>query len=80
LDHPDQAMRVYLEVADVTLQTTSREAYKVAIRQLKKARKAAVSADLLDDFITHVVDLRETHHRRPTFIDLFDRATLLLPE
>lgn len=43
---------------------------------LKKAAQAARDADRHADFAEHVLALRETHRRRPTFIAVLDKARL----
>lgn len=76
LDHPSDAVTVYMRVADGVLETTDRRAYQQAARILKRARSAAQVAGQLDAFNGTIARLRETHRRRPTLIEILDRAKL----
>lgn len=73
---PVAAMAVYLRLADGALLTADRRAYRVAIRHLKAARRAAGAADRPDEFADHVRALREQHRRRPSLIEMLDKAGL----
>jgi hypothetical protein len=74
--HPEDALGVYLAVADEILLTTDRRAYGHAIRVLKRARSAAAAAERMDAFTAHIAALRDRHRRRPTFIAMLDKARL----
>lgn len=76
LDHPSDAVTVYMRVADEVLETADRRAYQQAARILKRARSAAQAAGQLDAFSSTIARLRETHRRRPTLIEILDRAKL----
>ncbi len=73
---PVAAMAVYLRLADGALVTADRRAYRVAIRHLKAARRAAGAAERTDEFVDHVRVLREQYRRRPSLIDMLDKAGL----
>lgn len=73
---PIAAMAVYLRLANGALLTADRRAYRVAIRHLKAARRAASTADRTDEFADHVRALREQHRRRPSLIEMLDKAGL----
>jgi hypothetical protein len=73
---PAEAMAVYLRLADGSLVTADRRAYRVALRHLKAARRAARVADRTDEFTEHVRELREQHRRRPSLIEMLDKAGL----
>ena len=76
VDHPADAMEVYERVVDEVLVTTGRGAYASAVRILKRARSVARAADQLPGFMANVARLRETHRRRPTLIQMLDKAGL----
>lgn len=73
---PAAAMAVYLRLTDAALITANRGAYRVAVRHLKAARRAATAAGETDTFLDHVVALREQHRRRPSLIEMLDKAGL----
>lgn len=73
---PADAVAVYLRIADEVLVTTDRRAYSRAIRILKQARTAAEAAGAPDAFAGHIAALREQHRRRPTLIQMLDKAKL----
>jgi tetratricopeptide (TPR) repeat protein len=74
--HPGDAVDAYLALADKELQTSDRRHYEQAIRYVKKAVEPAKRADRGDDVAGHVRAWRETHKRRPSLIQLLDRAQL----
>jgi hypothetical protein len=73
---PGDALDVYLSLANIELETTGRPSYVRAVAILKKALRAAKAADRQDAFATCMIELRETHRRRPTFIKILDQARL----
>jgi uncharacterized Zn finger protein len=73
---PGAAMTIYLRLTDAALVTADRRAYRVAIRHLKAARRAAGAADCADEFRDRVLALREQQRRRPTLIEMLDKARL----
>ena len=73
---PAASMAVYLRLADTALLTADRGAYRVAIRHLKAARRAAREADRSDVVTDHVSALREQYRRRPSLIAMLDKADL----
>lgn len=73
---PGDALDVYLRLADLQLETTGKAAYVRAVAILKKAAQAARAADRQGEFAAHLVALRETHRRRPTFVAVLDKARL----
>jgi uncharacterized Zn finger protein len=75
-DDPAAAMDTYLRLADSALREANRNAYRVAVRYVQAARRAATNAQLTSAFDEHVTALRERHRRRPTLIALLDKANL----
>jgi uncharacterized Zn finger protein len=73
---PAAALGVYLRLIDSTLQTADRRAYQSAAKQLKRAQKAAATAGVSEEFDEHLVALREQHRRRPSLIEILDKAGL----
>ncbi len=74
--HPAAALNVYLRLIDSTLEKADRRNYRAAAKQLKRAQKAAAAADLSDEFDEHLAALREQHRRRPTLIEILNKAGL----
>ncbi len=74
--HPGDALGVYLSLADRALLTADRRAYRVAVRQLTSARRAAGAANRTDSFDAHLALLRAEHRRRPSLISMLDKAGL----
>ena len=73
---PADALAVYQRVADKVLEQADRRAYRRAAKILQRARSAAEVADQLDAFNTFLARLREQHRRRPTLIEILDKAQL----
>jgi uncharacterized Zn finger protein len=73
---PAAALGVYLRLIESTLQTADRRAYRSAAKQLKRAQKAAAAAGLVDEFDEHLAALREQHRRRPSLMEILDKAGL----
>jgi len=73
---PAAALGVYLRLIESTLQTADRRAYRSAAKQLKRAQKAATAAGLVEEFDEHLAALREQHRRRPSLIEILDKAGL----
>jgi uncharacterized Zn finger protein len=74
-DHPEDAMKVYVRLADRELETADRSAYTRATRLLKKAsRVAALSDRTADEFTDYLQVLRDRYRRRPTLIAMLDNA------
>jgi hypothetical protein len=71
---PHEAMEVYLRLADEALEQADKRAYRVAVRHLKAARRAAKTADRSEQFAAHLAGLRERNRRRPTLIAILDTA------
>ncbi|MHB8438213.1 MAG: hypothetical protein ACYDD4_03515 [Acidimicrobiales bacterium] len=74
--HPGDAFEVYLRMVDRELETTGRAAYTRAVRILKRAARAASSAERTAELTDHVALLREQHRRRPTFVAMLDKTGL----
>ncbi len=74
--HPADAMAVYLKLADLELETTSRPAYTRAAALLKKAGRAADAAGRQVEFSAHLAALREQFHKRPALLETLDRFAL----
>lgn len=75
-DRPEQALAWYMLVVDELLVQTGRRSYAQAIGVLKRARRAAQSADQTEWFASRIAGLRENHRRRPTLIAMLDKAGL----
>jgi hypothetical protein len=75
-EQPEQALPLYMLVADEMLLETGRRAYARSVPVLKHARRAADAAGQGEWFATRIADLREQHRRRPTFIAMLDKAGL----
>lgn len=73
---PGDALDVYLRLADAMLETAGRGAYTRAIALLRRARRAAASADRLEYFRQQPPSLRDQHRRRPTCVTMLDKAAL----
>lgn len=68
---------MYLRLVESTLERADKRNYRVAVKQLKAARRAAGLAGLADEFDEHLVALCEQHRRRPTLIAMLDKAKLV---
>jgi uncharacterized Zn finger protein len=75
-ERPADALAVYQRIADDVLATADRRAYRSAAQILKRARAAAQAAGALDAFGEYLARLREQYRRRPTLIDILDKADL----
>ncbi len=73
---PAGALGVYLRLVESTLEKADKRNYRVAVKQLKAARRAADAAGLADEVDEHLAALREQHRRRPTLIAMLDKAGL----
>lgn len=73
---PADAIPVYRSAIENALRTADRRNYATAVVLLKRMRKAATSAGESAQFASYVVQLRETHRRRPTFITMLNKARL----
>lgn len=74
--HPEDAMDVYLRLADHELETTGRSAYMRGTRMLKRAARAAATAERTAEFANHLHELRDRYRGRPTLIAMLDKARL----
>jgi hypothetical protein len=72
--HPADSLAVHLRLVDDALTTANRRAYRVAIRYLKGAERAATAAGATAEFDMRVAELREIHRRRPSLITMLDKA------
>jgi hypothetical protein len=73
---PAGALRVYIRLTEDALVDADRRNYQQAVKYLKAARSAAIAAGLTDEFIEYLVALREQNRRRPTLMQLLDKAKL----
>ena len=73
---PAGAMGVYLRLTETMLVEADRRNYTKAVKYLKEARRAAAASGLTAEFAEYVTSLREHHRRRPTLIELLDKAKL----
>jgi hypothetical protein len=75
-DHPADALAVYQRIADEVLEQADRRAYRSAARILQRARAAAEAAGESDAFAGYLTRLREHYRRRPSLIEILDKAKL----
>jgi hypothetical protein len=75
-DRPADALVVYERIADEVLERADRRAYHSAARILQRARAAAQAAGELDAFDEYLAGLRERYRRRPTLMEILDKAGL----
>ena len=75
-DRPADALAVYQRIADEVLERADRRAYRSAARILQRAQAAAQAADAHDAFREYLARLREQYRRRPTLIEILDKADL----
>lgn len=73
---PGDAMTIYLRLVDDVLERADKKAYRDGVRYLKAARRAATSADRLDEFAEHLAGTRERNRRRPSLMAMLDKAGL----
>lgn len=73
---PADALTVYLCLADLALETTGRASYSRAIGLLRRARGAAKLVGSEEAFRLHLAPVREQCRKRPTFMEMLDRASL----
>lgn len=71
--NPAASVDLYVRVVESTLEVTDRRAYRAAVKQLKKASRAADAAGLAAEHQTYLVGLREDHRRRPTLVAMLDK-------
>jgi uncharacterized Zn finger protein len=74
---PAGALGVYVRLVESTLERADKRNYRVAVKQLKAARRAAGAAGLLEEFDELLAALREQYRRRPTLISMLDKAKLV---
>src|SRR5215218_5019913 len=75
-DRPADALAVYQRIADEALERADRRAYRSAAPILKRARAAAQAAGAHDAFDEYLTRLHEQYRRRPTLIEILDKADL----
>ncbi len=74
--HPADALAVYQRVADEVLEQADRRAYRSAAQILQRARTAAQAAGDADAFAEYLTRLREQYRRRPSLIEILNKAGL----
>jgi hypothetical protein len=75
-DRPADALAVYQRLIDNALQHANRGAYHDAARLLKRARTTAQTAGQADAFAHYLARLRDQHRRRPSLIEILNKADL----
>lgn len=75
-DHPADALAIYQRIAGEVLEQADRRAYRSAARILHRARAAAAAAEESEAFGEYLTRLREQYRRRPTLIEILDKAEL----
>jgi hypothetical protein len=70
------ALVVYQRIAGEVLEQADRRAYRSAARILQRARAAAEAAGESAAFGEYLARLREHHRRRPSLIEILDKANL----
>jgi hypothetical protein len=74
---PADALTVYQRVADEVLEERAdRATYQTAAKILKTARNAADAAGMQNQFQAHLAQLREQYRRRPSLIEILNKAGL----
>lgn len=74
---PADALTVYQRVADEVLaERADRATYQTAAKILKAARDAANAAGMPNEFHAHLDQIREQYRRRPSLIEILDKAGL----
>ena len=74
---PADALTVYQRVADEVLdERADRATYQTAAKILKTARNAADAAGMQNQFQAHLAQLREQYRRRPSLIEILNKAGL----
>jgi uncharacterized Zn finger protein len=74
-DHPEDVVVAYRILVDQALTTADRRNYDEALKLLRLMAKAAARCSRMPEVAAYVAELREKHRRRPSFIELLDRAT-----
>lgn len=75
-DHPAEALPIFLQEADRSIEGAQRPAYRHAAALLAEARPLAERTDGVEAFTSHVRRVRERNKRRPALQDEFTRARL----
>jgi len=75
-NRPADALAVYQRIADEALERADRRAYRSAPRILKRAQAAAEAAGAHDAFAEYLTRRREQYRRRPSLIEILDKADL----
>lgn len=74
--NPAASVGAYMRLVESELRTADKNAYRAAVGHLKRARRAAIAAELSADLDGYIASLREVHRRRPTLIQMLDKAGL----
>ena len=74
--NPAASLGAYMRLVESSLRTTDKNSYRTAVGYLKRARRAANAAELSADLDDYIASLRELHRRRPTLIQMLDKAGL----
>ena len=72
--NPAASLGAYMRLVESALRTADKHAYRAAVGYLKRARRAANAAELSADLDDYIASLRELHRRRPTLIEMLDKA------
>lgn len=72
--NPAASLGAYMRLVESALRTADKNAYRAAVGYLKRARRAANAAELSADLDEYISSLRELHRRRPTLIQMLDKA------
>ena len=67
---------MYQRITGEILEQADRRAYRQAARLLKRARNAAGAAGEEEAFAGYLTRLREQYRRRPSLIEILDKAGL----
>ncbi len=72
-DHPADALEVYKARVDPIVQRTNNEAYREAVRLIRKTRQLSKRLGQTKEFKAYLEAIRATHKRKRNFMKLLDR-------
>ncbi|HXJ91508.1 MAG TPA: SWIM zinc finger family protein [Terriglobia bacterium] len=75
-DHPEDAVKIYLQRVDPLVQRTNNEAYEEAVSMLRKVQRLTTRLGQQAEFKDRVTLLRATYKPKRNFIKLLDGAGL----
>ena len=73
-ERPEDALEIYLAIADELIEERGRENYAMAAALLARARDLFDQLDRFEDWEQHIARLRSDHRRLPALLEELDRA------